>query len=96
MTLTICYTLLYVLGQTAIVNSVDPDETPLNAASHQGLHYLLLIQLFSDTTLGSKLHFFKFQIKYAKELRYLTTKDKYVKKKKQTQKSNDRLLANLE
>ena len=48
-------------------------------ASHQGLHCLPLIQLFLDTTLGSKLYFFKFQIKYGKELRCLNTKGKYNK-----------------
>ena len=40
----------------ACANSVDPDETPQNAASHQGvhcLHCLPLIQQFLDTTSGS-------------------------------------------
>ena len=80
MTLTICYTLLYVFGQTAWANCVDPDATPQNAASHLGLHCLPLIHLFLDKSLGSKLYFFKFQIKYAKELRCrLNTKGKYGK-----------------
>ena len=35
-------------------NSVDPDEMLQNAASHQGLHCLPLIQQFLDTTSGSK------------------------------------------
>ena len=60
MTLTICYTLLYVFGQTGTRNSVDPDELPQNVASHQGLPCLPLIQLFLDTALGSKLYLFKF------------------------------------
>ena len=39
------------LVKHAWANSVDPDEMPQNAASHQGLHCLPLIQLFLDTTL---------------------------------------------
>lgn len=35
-----------VLHRQAGANSVDPDDTPQNAASHQGLHCLPLIQLF--------------------------------------------------
>ena len=58
MTLTICYTLLYfTLARQAWANSVDPDE---NVVSHQGILCLPLIQLFLDTTLGSKLYLFKF------------------------------------
>ena len=38
--------LLYVFGQTAWANSLDPDQTPQNAASDQGLHCLPLTQLF--------------------------------------------------
>ena len=30
-------------------NSVDPDQTPQNAASDQGSHYLSLIQKVLDT-----------------------------------------------
>ena len=41
-------------------NSIDPDETPQNAAFHQGLHRLSLIQQVLDTTSGSKLYLFKF------------------------------------
>ena len=33
----------------------------------------------SDTAVGSKLYLFKFQIKYAEELRCLNTKGKYGK-----------------
>ena len=44
----------------AWANSVDPDETPQNAASHQGLHCLLIVQQFLDTTSGSKLYLLKF------------------------------------
>ena len=54
------------LDRQAWVNSVDPDETPLKAASHQGLLCLPPIQQFLDTS-GSKL--FKFYNKYGKELR---------------------------
>ena len=52
-----------------------------NAASHQGLHCLLFIQLFLDPKLGSKFYLFnlKFYIKYDKELRCLNTKGKYGK-----------------
>ena len=50
-------------------NSVDPDETPPNAESRQGLHWLPLIQQYLYTTLGSRLYFFKFYNKYGKELR---------------------------
>ena len=34
------------LDRHAWTNSADPDEMPQNAASHQGLHYLPLIQQF--------------------------------------------------
>ena len=44
----------------AFANSVDPDETSQNAASHQGLHCLSLIYQFLDTTSGSKLYSLKF------------------------------------
>ena len=44
----------------AWANSVDPDEMPLKAASHQGLHCLPPIQQFLDTISGSKLNLFKF------------------------------------
>ena len=44
----------------AWANSIDPDETPQNAASHLGLHSLTLIQQFLDTTSGSELYWFKF------------------------------------
>ena len=44
----------------AWANSLDPDETPQNAASHLGLHCLPLIQQFLDTTSGSELYWFKF------------------------------------
>ena len=55
---------------------MDPDETPQNAASHQGLHSLQLIQHFLHITMGRKLYLFKFKNKYGKELRYLNTKRK--------------------
>ena len=41
-------------------NSIDPNETPQNAASQQGLHCLPLIQQFLDRTSDSKLYLFKF------------------------------------
>ena len=44
----------------ACANSVDPDETPQNAASHQGLHCLPFIQQILKTTAGSKLYLFKY------------------------------------
>ena len=44
----------------AWANSIDPDETPQNAASHLDLHCLPLIQQFLDTTSGSELYWFKF------------------------------------
>ena len=43
----------------ARANSVGPDKTPQNAASHQGLHCLPFIHQFLGTTLGSKLYLFK-------------------------------------
>ena len=48
-------------------------------ASCQGVHCLPPIQLFLDTTVGSKLYLFKFYIKYGKELRCLNIKGKYGK-----------------
>ena len=44
----------------AWANSVDPDETPQNAACHQGLLCLRIIQQCLDATTGSKLYLFKF------------------------------------
>ena len=40
--------------------TVDPNETPQNAASNLGLHCLPLIQQFLHKILGSKLYLFKF------------------------------------
>ena len=45
-------------GRKAWANSVDPDETPHSAASHQGQHCLPLIQQFLDKTSVSKLYLF--------------------------------------
>ena len=64
----------------AWANSVDPDEMLQNAASHQGLNCLPLIQQFLDTTLGSKLYLFKFYNKYGKELRCPNTQILRMKK----------------
>ena len=63
MTLTICYTLLYVFGQTGLSKQCRPWCEATFVASYQGLHCLPLIQLFLDTTVGSKLYLFKFDIK---------------------------------
>ena len=40
-------------------NSVNPDQTPQNAASDQGLHCLLQTQMFLDTSADSKMVLFK-------------------------------------
>ena len=61
------------LDRQVWANSVNQDEMPQNAAFHQGLHCLPLIQQFLDTTLVSKLYLLKFQNKYSKELRYRNT-----------------------
>ena len=60
MTLTICCTLLYVFDRTGLSKQCRTQMRRRNAASHQDLHCLPLIQLFLDTTLGSKLYLFKF------------------------------------
>ena len=44
----------------AWANSIDPDETPQNAASYLGLHCSPLIQQFLDTTSGNELYWFNF------------------------------------
>ena len=61
MIVSIPYTVFYHMysDRQAWANSVDPDETPQNAASHLGLHCLQLIQQFLDTTSGSELYWFK-------------------------------------
>ena len=59
MTLTICYILLYVFGPTGPSKQCRPRWDATNVASHQGLYCLPLIQLFFDTTFGSKLYLFK-------------------------------------
>ena len=41
-------------------NSVDSDETPQNATSHQGLDCLPQIRQILDTKSGIKLYLFKF------------------------------------
>ena len=55
----------YILGQ-ARANSEDLVQIMVNMVSDQGLHYLPLIQQFSDTSKGCKIHLFKFVDKYAK------------------------------
>ena len=42
-----------ILGQKVWENSEDPDQMPQNATSELGLHYLPLIQQFSDTFTSS-------------------------------------------
>ena len=58
-------------------NTLDPDEMPQKAVSHQGLHCLPLIQQFLDTTSGSKLYLFKFKNKYGQEFLCPNTCGKY-------------------
>ena len=55
-------TLIYHMysDRQAWANSVDTDETPQNAASHQGLHYLPLIQQYLEIKSGSELYLVKF------------------------------------
>ena len=48
------------MDRQAWAKSVDPDETPQNATSYQGLHCLPITQQFLDTAMGSKLNLFKF------------------------------------
>ena len=43
------------LDRQAWAISADPDKTPQNAMSHQGLHCLPLIQQFLDAPLSSKI-----------------------------------------
>ena len=43
----------------AYANSVDPDQTPLNAASDQGLHCLLLVQQYFKHIIGCGTDFYK-------------------------------------
>ena len=52
----------------AWANGVEPDEMLQNAASHQDLHCLTLIQQFLDTP-DSNLYLFSFLNKYGQELR---------------------------
>ena len=55
-----CYRIYHMYSdRQAWANSIDPDETPQNAASHLGLHCLPLIQQFLDTTSSSELYWFK-------------------------------------
>ena len=42
----------------AWANSVDPDKTPRNAASHQGLYCLPFTQQYLDTISVGKLYLF--------------------------------------
>ena len=65
------------LDRQAWANSVDPEKTLQNAASHQGLPCLPLIQPLLDTTMGSKLYLFEFKNKCGKKLMGLKTYGKY-------------------
>ena len=59
----LCYRIYHMYSdRQARANSIDPDETPQNTASHLGQHCLPLIQQFVDTSSGSsgKLYLFKF------------------------------------
>ena len=42
------------------MNSIDPDQMLQNVASAKGLYCLPLIQMFLDTSTGSKMDLFKF------------------------------------
>ena len=48
----------YVFRQTGLSKQCGPRSEPQNAASHQGLICLPLIQQFLDTASGSKLYLF--------------------------------------
>ena len=50
----------YFLGKIAYAYSVDPDQTPQNAASDQGLHCLTLIQHYLSRQMKGSKYFFKF------------------------------------
>ena len=78
LSITLTYIILYCTYLArGLSKQCRPRWDAANTASHQGLHCLPIIQLFLDTTLGSKFYLFKFQIKYGKELRCLITKGKY-------------------
>ena len=49
------------------MSNVDPDQTSQTAASNQGLHCLLFIQQFLNTSTDSQIELFKFYDKYGKE-----------------------------
>ena len=67
---------MYLVWQ-AWANSIDRKR----GVTSGSIHSLPLIQLFLDTTLGSKLYLFKFLIKYGKGLKCLNTKGKYGKER---------------
>ena len=48
-----------IFGQRGL-DSVDPDQTPQNAASDQGLHCLSFIHQFVDTSTGCRIDLFSF------------------------------------
>ena len=45
--------------EQALAYSLDPDQTPQNAASSWGLHHVPLIQQFLNTRTNSKVDSFK-------------------------------------
>ena len=55
---TVCKCFIYAKYSDRAVwaNSVDPDQTPQNAASDQGLHCLTLIQHVLDTSQGGRMN----------------------------------------
>ena len=79
LSMTLTYIILYHILYLArgLSKQCRPRWDAANTVSHQGLHCLPIIQLFLDTTLGSKFYLFKFQIKYGKELRCLNAMGKY-------------------
>ena len=58
-------------ARLTLANSVDPDQTPQNAASDQGLHRLPLIQKYLNARTGSKMD------RFSKEIGCPNVQDKY-------------------
>ena len=64
----------------ALANIVDPDQTPLNAASDLGLQCLPLIQQFVSTSAGSQADIqISRYVRYMKALMCANVYEKYVK-----------------
>ena len=79
MTLTICYILHYAFDQTSMSKQCRPRWDAANAASHQGLHCLPLIQLFKTLKWVVNCTCSNFRLSIVKLLRSLNTKGKYGK-----------------